>query len=208
MNDAAPPARRRLRFSILTLLVATTIIALAVTVVLLYRELVPLRREVARLRDEVGELSIEDPSKLHAIRVDPQSELEWKWRIWIPEGATYQLRNRGGPIPREGFPGDGGTMYLREPGEHVIRYVIRRDPRDNRWIGSLHTRTGSMSGDEHAWVEWGSKTSTAGGIGLSTQSFPPGERVEIIRYRTSQVTSSANIEDPAPGFMIWLEPIP
>jgi hypothetical protein len=207
MNDVAP-RRKGVRFSLLTLLLITTIVALSVTVVLLYRELVPLRGEVARLRDEVGELNIEDPARLHAIRADSGSDLEWKWRIWIPEGAAYKLRDRGGPIPQEGFPTDGGTVYLREPGEHVIRYVIRRDPRDDRWIGSLETRTGSIGGDEHAWVEWGSKTSTAGGIGASTQSFPTGERVELIRYRTSQASGSADIEDPAPGFMIWLEPMP
>jgi hypothetical protein len=184
----------------------TAIVALSVTVAMLYRELGPLREEVSRLRNEVGELNVEDPTKLHAIRVETDNELEWKWRIWIPEGASYRLRGDGGPVPKEGYPMTGGTMYLREPGEHVIRYQIRRDPRDGRWNGSLHTQTGSVGKDHQPWVEWSSRTSTGSGVGTSTRSYEIDQRVEIIRHRVSQANSSANIEDPAAGFIVWLEP--
>jgi hypothetical protein len=187
-------------------LLVTTVIALSVTVVMLYRELGPLRNDVARLRSEVGELNIEDRTKLHVIRVDTDNELEWKWRIWIPEGRRFRLRAIGGSIPKEGYPTSGGTVDLSESGEHVIRYVIRRDPRDGSWRGSVHTQTASVGSDEHPWVEWPSSVSTGGGVSTSTQSFPDGEKVEIIRRRVSQAKSSANIENPAAGFMVWLEP--
>jgi hypothetical protein len=201
-----PSRRKGARFSLLTLLLVTAIVALSVTVAMLYRELGPLREEVSRLRNEVGELNVEDPTKLHAIRVETDNELEWKWRIWIPEGASYRLRGDGGPVPKEGYPMTGGTMYLREPGEHVIRYQIRRDPRDGRWNGSLHTQTGSVGKDHQPWVEWSSRTSTGSGVGTSTRSYEIDQRVEIIRHRVSQANSSANIEDPAAGFIVWLEP--
>lgn len=194
------------RFSLRTLLLVTAIIALSVTVAMQYRELGPLREEVARLRREVGELTVEDPTKLHAIRVETENELEWKWRIWIPEGASYRLRSHGGPIPKEGYPTDGGTTYLRKPGEYIIRYVIRRDPRDGRWNGSLHSPRGSVGKDHQPWVEWNSRVSMTAGVGQSTQSYETGRLVEITRYRASQADSSEDIEDPAAGFMIWLEP--
>lgn len=206
MSDETPSRRKGARFSLLTLLLVTAIIALSVTVAMLYRELIPLREEVARLRNELGELNVEDPTKLHAIRVETDNELEWKWRIWIPEGASYRLRGHGGPVPKEGYPTTGGTTYLRESGEHVIRYRIRRDPRDGRWNGSLHSPTGSVGKDHQPWVEWSSRTSTSGGVGSSTRSYETDQRVEIIRHRVSQASSSTNIEDPAAGFMIWLEP--
>jgi hypothetical protein len=191
----------------LTLVLMTTIIALSITVATLYREIGPLREEVARLRNEVGELNVEDPTKLHAIRVNTDRELEWRWRIWIPDGASYRLRAHGGPVPKEGCPHDGGTMYLREPGEHVVRYLIRRDPRDGRWNGSLHTRTGSVGKDHQPWVEWASRTSAGSGVGPSTRSFATDQQVEIIRHRVSEkANSSTDIEDPAAGFLIWLEP--
>lgn len=205
MNHDAPAPRCR-RFSLLTLLLATTLMALAVTVAMLYRELGPLRKEVARLRDETGELNVMDPARLHAIRVDTYSELEWKWRIWIPEGAVYRVRGHGGPVSKQGYPKGGGTIYLREPGEHVIRYVIRRDPRDHRWYGGLHTPTASAGKDHQPWVEWTSRTSTSGGVGTSTESYSVRERVELIRHRVSQAPDSEKIEDPAAGFLIWLEP--
>lgn len=206
MSDDTPLRRKGSRFSLRTLLLLTAIIALSVTVAMQYRELRPLRKEVARLRNEVGELNVEDPAKLHAIRVETDSELEWKWRIWIPENASYRLRADGGLVPAEGFPTGGGTMYLREPGEHVIRYAIRRDPRDGRWNGSLHGPTGSVGKDHQLWVEWASTTSTSSGVGTSTRSYDTDRRVEIIRHRVSQAKSSADIEDPASGFIVWLEP--
>ena len=125
MSDDAPRKPKRARFSVLTLLLMTTLVALSVTVAMLYREIGPLREEVSRLRNEVGELNIEDPEKLHAIQVETDNELEWKWRIWVPEGASYRLRGDGGPVPKEGYPTNGGTMYLRDPGEHPREGVNR-----------------------------------------------------------------------------------
>jgi hypothetical protein len=114
--DETPRRLKHARFSLLTLMLVTAIVALSITVATLYREIGPLREEVARLRNEVGELNIDDPTKLHAIRIDTDSELEWKWRIWVPGGASYRLRGYGGQVPKEGYPSHGGTMYLREPG--------------------------------------------------------------------------------------------
>src|SRR5262245_56522730 len=194
------------RFSLLTLLLVTTLVALSITIAMLYRELLPLRQEVARLRNEVGELHVSDATKLHMIRVDTDSELEWKWRIWIPKGASYHLRGYGELIPKEGFPTSGGTIDLREPGEHVIRYSIRRDPKDEQWYGTLQTDDASVGKDLQPWVKWPSHRSNSEGVGKSTRGYTPGERVVLIRHRVSQATSSGGIEDPSAGLMIWLRP--
>ena len=206
MSNDASNRRRGLRFSLLTLLLVMAIVALSITVAMLYVELGPLRKEVAELRTEVGRLNIEDPTKLHVMRVESDNDLEWKWRIWIPEGASYRLRSSGGSVPKQGFPTDGGTMYLREPGEHVIRYVIRRNPRDDQWYGRLQTEIGSVGSDQQPWVEWASMSARSAGPGSATQSFDADQRVEIIRHRVSQAKSSEDIDDPAAGFLIWLEP--
>jgi len=194
------------RFSLITLLLVTTLVALSITVVMLYRELRPLRQEVARLRNEVGELHVADATTLHAIRVESGNELEWKWRIWIPKGTSYRLRGYGGSIPKEGYPTSGGTINFLEPGEQVIRYSIRRDPRDGQWYGTLQTQDASVGKDLQPWVEWPSHRSNAEGVGTSTRAYTAGERVVLIRHRVSQATSSGGIEDPSAGFMIWLEP--
>lgn len=196
----------RPRFSLLTLVLVTTIVALAVSVGLLYREVGPLRIEVKRLRAEVGELDVRDKSKIHAIQVPSGSKLEWKWRIWIPEGITYSLRSSGGDIPKEGFPEFGGTMYLREPGEHVIRYVIERDPKRDGWAGKLVHDSGSVGSNPQPWVEWSSWTGSGGGVGSTTEVFEPGDRVVLARQRYENGDNPPKDPNgPLPGFMIWLE---
>ena len=141
MPDEEHKPNRGLRFSLRTLMLLTTFVAMAVSLLVsarnnrrLARINESLGKENRRLRDEVGELSIEDEGQLHAIRIPTDSYLEWTWRVWIPQGREYRLRCVGDQIPKEGWPsGTGGTMWLRQAGEHVIRYRIRRDPKDDRF---------------------------------------------------------------------------
>ena len=199
-------AHFRPRLSLLSALLLMTIVGLTIVLAQLWREVGPLREEVRRLRDEVGVISVDDPAKVHVIQVDTDDDLEWKWRVWLPENRVYVIRAYGDKVPTEGYPNSGGSIWLREPGEHVIRYQIERDPVSDRWYGELKTPTGSVGNDNQPWVEWPAKTSTSGGVGKSTQSFDPGKRIEIIRHRVSQNRDSRKIEDPTAGFMIWMEP--
>ena len=121
-------------------------------------------------------------------------------------GRTYHVRAVASRIPKEGFPKDGGTIVISEPGEHVVRYRIQRDSRDNRWYGKLVTRGASVGQDEHRWVHWGSRTATTEGVSTSVQVFDRDDRVILARHRVSQATSPQGIEEPSAGFLIWLEP--
>lgn len=196
------------RFSLLTLLLLGTIAGLSFAVWKLGSQVRPLKEEVKRLRAEVGELHIEDPTKLHAMQVETDNELEWKWRIWIPAGMKYKVRSADGEIPDEGFPGSGGSIYIRESGEHVIRYVITRDSRDDKWYGKLVHRGGSVGRDIHAWVKWGNRSMRSSGVGFSTYARSDDQIVEIIRYRVENKDKQARQSDKPTGFMIWMEPIP
>ncbi len=200
----------RPRFSLLTLILLTTIAALALTVGILWRDVGPLRQEVRRLRNEVGELHVEDSTKLHAIRVETDNELEWKWRIWIPESGSYRIGIGGRSVPAQGLTSPGSsTIQTDESGEHVVRYLIRRDPRDEKWHGSLHFAGMSVGKDEQPWVDWPSHKWVGGGVGHTTQVFDKDKIVELIRLRVSKdAKDSSQIEDPAAGFMIWIEPMP
>ena len=100
-----------LRFSLRTLVVLTLLAAMVTGLVSMNsrnRELArrneSLTQENRRLRDELGELSIDDDTKLHAIRTSSGEGLEWAWRIWIPEGHEYRLRGHGGLVSKEGWP--------------------------------------------------------------------------------------------------------
>lgn len=206
-RNVEPPPRRP-RFSLLALLLLTTVVALAVVVALQWRELQPLRDEVRRLRNEVGELTVDDPGKFHAIRVETDNRFEWKWRIWIPAGARYKLHAVSEAVPAAGYPEPEGTISLSEPGEHVVRYLIRRDPRDDRWYGALTVGTTSVGKDRHDWVEWNSTMSQSAGVSRTTREFEPSETVLLYRLRVADSDKTDEIADPAPGFLIWLEPRP
>lgn len=213
-HDAISPHGHR--FSLRTLILIVTISAMAfglvgmnLKVATLTARIQGLVAENLRLRDELGELSIDDETQLHAIRTASGEELEWAWRIWRPEGHEYKLRVDGGSVPKSGYPTEGGTFYLRDPGEMVVRYRIARDPRDEKWYGSLSTRGGSVGSDRQDWVEWSSTTSTTSGVGTTTRSFSEDDdqTVELCRHMVSQQKSSSKIEDPAAGFVIWMERI-
>lgn len=196
----------RPRISLLAALLLMTIVGMAIVLVQLWQEVEPLRAEVRRLRDEVGELFVDDPKKVHAIEIDTKDELTWKWRVWIPENSVYVVRCSGENVPKEGFPPDGGTIWLREPGEQVLVYRIRRNPRNDNWYGGLEAGSSRVSKNDHPWVKWSRQSSTSEGVGDVTRAFELGRRIELLRHRVSQVNDSSKIEDPAAGFMIWLEP--
>ncbi len=119
---------RRLRFSLRTLLVATTFLAMALTIVILAMKLFPLQAEVQRLRNEVGYLTVDDPTKVHAIRVATVKDGTFRYRIWIPNGGNYclLLGNVAEPVPyninrvyRASTDGVSSSVVL-DPGEHLI----------------------------------------------------------------------------------------
>ncbi len=216
MPNSDDPKSSVTRFTLRTLLMAITIAAMAMSLIVMYlnnRDLMlrnhTLAKENRRLRDELGSLTVDDVTQLHAIETSSGEQFDWTWRVWIPEGKEYRLRGEGGQVPKAGWPEYGGTMYLRDPGEHVIHYRISRDPRDGKWYGKLLTRGGSVGGDHHQWVEWQSSTSTTSGVGTVTVAFSEDNDsvVELCRHRVSQKDSTGEIEDLAEGFVVWLERI-
>ena len=70
-------------------------------------------------------------------------------------------------------------------------------------------RIGGTDDSEHTqWIPYA--TVLANGVASVPAASPTistHQRVELMRYRVSQADSD-DIEDPADGFMIWLEPQP
>ncbi len=205
MNRSSP---RRPRFSLRTLLLLTTIAALGVAVWKLGSEVVPMRAEVRRLRVEVGDLVVEDESKLYAIQAHTDSELTWKWRMWIPPGKSYRIRCVDGPVPKDGFTEGGGTIYLHSSGEFWVAYRIRRNPRDGKWYSSLSHAEGGVGKDLQEWVEWRSISTETSGVGHMSVACDPDSPQVLIRHRVKKIGEPNGFEEPTSGFMIWIEPTP
>ncbi len=201
---------RRHQFSLLNLLLLTAVAALSLTVVTLWREVTPLRHEVRRLRAEVGELEVRDESRPHAIQLETDSDTNWKWLVWIPDGTNYVLHLANEKIPRSGVPStDRHCMVIVGSGEQLIlQYRIRRDPVDDRLTGFLSAANQIMlHTDGLEWIDWGRRIVEHRGVVRSSQQGPNDEPFVLLRYRNSlQAASIPFIEDPSPGVMVWLEP--
>jgi hypothetical protein len=184
------------------------LLACGITIFSLWREVGPLRVEVRELRNETGRLSIDDPSKSHVVQVRTDDDFTWKWRVWIPEGRAYRLQVATQDIPAKGYPATRGMISLDDAGEIWIEYRIAPSQDSENWMDKLTTPTGSLGSSSQPWVKWSRRTGTAEGASHDTKAFEPGTDILITRYRVSQkATSTDKIEDPAAGFMIWLEPV-
>lgn len=148
-------ATRRPRVSLLNLLLLTTSVALAVG---LYRSrednarlealFGPLQAENKRLRAEQGTLTIEDPKKIHAIRIADPRDGVWSFRVYLPPGHDYYLAGQANKLPMNGEPprygpgpppglsttksgvsDRGGVMTANgcSPGEHLVSIALTRD---------------------------------------------------------------------------------
>lgn len=199
------------RFSLLTVFLLTTIVAMAITIALLWRDVRPLRADNRRLRDEVGELAIDDPMKIHAIQVRTKEDLVWKWRVWVPEGVSVNAHCQWGKVPRVGLPPSNNSLLITS-GEHWIELSARKDRDNKNWEGSLATDGASIGTiiqpDEH-WFDWHGSTSVSGGVNFSTVAEKDSRESFILqRYRTSQAPNSAAVQksdEPAVGFIIWVD---
>ncbi|HEX4414391.1 MAG TPA: LapA family protein [Lacipirellulaceae bacterium] len=101
MSNASPesPMLSRARFSLATILIAFLIIGLALVVVLQRWQIGPLRRELRAMREQLGSLTINDVSRVYAIQVRQPDPNLWRWRIYLPSGHDYCIREVEGTLP-------------------------------------------------------------------------------------------------------------
>jgi hypothetical protein len=214
-NDSRKP-RFRPRIAVKTSLLLITIVALSLTVVILYREQRVLRAAAEQWRSEFGILTIDDPAKIHAVRIRYNEDLQWAWRVYIPDGAKADLGYAVRNIPKTGLAKNPGRMHGLEPGEHVIRFSIRKDPRTDEWKSVVETGSVTAYGtilEDQRWFLQKSQTTSFNGVGTKTQMEEDNSgtlvlhRLRSLPRDASGGASPSVIEEdvPRPGFMIWLE---
>jgi hypothetical protein len=100
-------------------------------------------------------------------------------------------------------------MLVTESGESLVEYRITNDPHSGTWKGTLSHKGTTVGDYAQEWVEWADhkRVSEVEDVGTSTKTFESDQRTVITRQRFGQMTrNSTEVPDPAPGFMIWLEP--
>ncbi|QDU57146.1 hypothetical protein [Aeoliella mucimassa] len=122
-DDKRP--RRLFRFSLLTMVLLTTIIGLVITVVLQQAKLAPMEAENKRMRNELGIFKIEDPEKIHVIRVPTEDNAPRKYRVYLPPGRKYVRCYRGYDIPEQEIP-EQTNIEVLEPGNYLFTVKAER----------------------------------------------------------------------------------
>ncbi len=218
------------RFSLLNLILLSTVFAMAVGLWRLGNEVVPLREEVNRLRREAGHLHIDDPTKLHAIGIETVDRDYWRWRVYIPEGPTFYLHTHSRDLPRSGIPwkwvGDGHRLH---PGEQVFHYRIKEVPGEpDRLTSLLRSNTvthafGTEIKIRERKAEWINtpylehRLESAAGVMPWQVSVAADKPLVLLRLRARKAVLNYDsdgkqvgrayreIEEPTDGVMIWID---
>ena len=206
-ETAESQSKRGARFSLLALLLLTTIVGLGTTLTLLYSSRQELRREMKLLRESRGQLYIEDETRLHAIGIESPGSRQWRFRVYVPSGQRYGVFVHNDAIPKVGVSAGQEVVEILEPGEHVVAYQVIQDSGGGDPFGALTIDGVSSSSGRHPWAAWVDWRGTTAEVGTTTEKFDGSEPAVLLRHRVSAVAKKASaIEDPSAGLMIWMEP--
>lgn len=134
------------QFSLLNLVLTTTIVALGVGLYSSGRRNARLDArnqalavENKKHREMLGIFDIEDPTQIHAIRVPTEGDEPRRFRIYLPEGRTYAVNYQANRIPESGL-GEYPNPQVLQPGEYLIGIKITRsnDPTTGKPSPSVH----------------------------------------------------------------------
>lgn len=217
------PEPRRLRFSLATLLLVTTIAAMGITITLLMREIGPLRAEVKKLREETGKLWIEDEAKIHAIQVPSEeegAERAYKFRIALPPGRKYKFCYSSTNIPATGLPDSSTKDHILEPREWTVKVAFQPELDQNTGnrlpSATFRLEYGTQAeqhvpggviyvGVEQQQIDWLTNKETGGAmftvdsIPESTISYAITEPVVLYRARAAKISVLGRRADGKPG---------
>ena len=209
---------RRLRFSLTTLLLLTTLLGMAITIALLWREASPLQQEVREYREELGILTIQDHKMVHAIRVPSKEDEPRKYRVYLPPGHVYWFHYGQVEIPRSGIVASNSVHRL-EPGEYLVsvQFQPERDPESDETLpyASFHVRIEpqqAQQGITTLSVEVGEQTTdwirneltgeasfTWNEIGKEVQMAAPHLPLILYRARAREVVVDSTHPDGSPS---------
>jgi len=218
-----PPSKLRVRFSLLSFLLASATICLAVSHWHTSWQLATARVERRKLRDELGYLSIEDRAKFHAVALESGTPNTWQWRLFVPKGGRYKWNISCDEIPQKSPPAQAGiTATSNEPywetANEVVVTARLREGEDGNWTLSVTSKIGDsqhqMSGGTlkipREKIAWMSSVSSTDGRVLGSRGTEVREvdgPIILLQRRACEKQPDGSYQPsngPMPGFMIWL----
>lgn len=208
------PRRLPLRFSLGTLFLLVTLVALLTALWKTAREAWQLRDEVRKLRQECGYLTISEPNKMHAIRVPRLGTKRWAWRIYLPEKRAFRFNCSTHRIPSSGVdaPAISTTTMNTNSREFVLEAGLEKN-REGQWR-LLVSGSGTYFDTTIDWMARDAGWTADGVMEGPTVSVEPGQPLVLMRARVMEVRNENGTVtrvppvQPADGLMIWIEEVP
>lgn len=215
--EKSPP---RFRFSLLTFLLAATIVGVTVSQWRTSRRLATANSELRQLRDLFGVLSVEDRSKVHAVAIEADEPDTWRWRLFLPKGARYEWNIAAEGIPQHAPPntpawGSASNEPYWQTENEVLVTARLREAEDGDWTLKVTSKIGDsehqMSGislkiprEKMAW-RWTSPSTDGMVLGARGQQvLNPKGPIILLQQRGRVNQLNGDYDVPLPGFMIWL----
>jgi hypothetical protein len=216
--------RRKVRFSLRGLILATAMLCTVASHVMTSWELRRVRQEARRLRDELGYLTVTDPNEVHAVALAPEAGYatkHWRWRLHLPADRKFRVCYKFAGLPVEGLPDDNDGFFDDVAGEMSLAASAVREPTGS-WRLVLHydsprnpypqTRTQTIEND--GWLAEDASMSWSQAGAKTTESVEPGEPMVLLRLRRSKAVTFAGggtgqtVEaNPTEGLMLWIEEV-
>lgn len=214
--------KRKLRFTLATLLVFTAIIAGGLSHVRTSLELRRVKEELTTARNELAYLDTDDTDHIYAVSLPTYGSMQWRWRIQLPEGGKYRIRSSFAQIPESALPTTSSThdVFLNRyaqplPGGQpfILSLAIFKD-QNGDWMLTMQIPDSGYTRrieDPPTWLDAGSfvnwTTNVAGS--KSTASCSKDEPLVLLKYRKGKIVPGGVTVDmqPTDGMLIWIERI-
>lgn len=132
---------KSINFSLGTLLLVFTIIALAVCLFVTRSELASKTAQLDSYRNEMRYLSIEDESKISVISIPAVGSKSWRWRIYLPKDQGFTLKVGFDDVPLYGLPAPAQriTRCNLPNGESILTASLVKE--NGQWGLALHSES-------------------------------------------------------------------
>jgi hypothetical protein len=227
----------RVRLSLLSFLLGSTLVAVIVAHWFASREVDRLRRQVIALRaenkgfrDRLHILTITDPAQTHAIYTSQFHNVDTcQWKFYTPPGRQFRLCLAYDDIALAGVPPASNPRIVvladNLPVEGTVHCAVykggKNGPNSGQVVMHLDRilKTVELPHDSSAWVRPTLQCEKEIGGEKATISAPAGQPLVLLRLRGWRVTEVDQNgvkahprlppdNSPGPGVLLWIEEQP
>lgn len=216
-----------MKISVLNLVLIIAVLASSIGTFGYMLEMTHLKAELKSLRQEAGYLSVEDRTKIHAVRIQTFHENVWSYRIFLPTNQTYYLGTKFNslspnwklpvvkkpPKPFSIVSIKNGTVIGIKPGEYIVSLSIQKI--ENSWKYSLNIREPGSGGVGTTSIktiactqnEWPNTSFTLMESGVTDQENKTVDRKLVLLNLRAGIRSGIASSNSKQGALFWISKV-